>query len=129
MPKKKERCSYGECVSPAKRQGLCVKHLSEGYTGGCTVNGCVDPATGEPRELFAKGRCKPHHQRWWRSKHSESAPAPSAPVRSYGVKRVVVFTRVTEDVLKALQRAAGTQKGVYTKAQEILTAWAEAHAR
>jgi hypothetical protein len=122
-------CQYPDCTASAKKKGVCAKHFGKRYALGCTVEGCVDPKTGEAGELFAKGRCRVHYMRDRRIKEGKAAPPPDAPIRNYGQKeRIVVFTRIGKDVARAIVKASGRPKGMYEKAAEILTEWAERQA-
>lgn len=117
MAKKKtdNECYFQGCTAAVKKQGVCAKHASENYVGGCIVEAC-------DREVFAKGRCKAHYMRKYRS--SPGKP-DDKPVRGYGQTRFEVFTRIPEADAEIILKAAGRKDGMYEKAAEILTAWAK----
>ncbi len=121
QPKQAMECQKPGCERPARKKGVCLEHYAENYVAGCTVDGCTE-------ELFAKGRCKAHYMRKYRKTKGESAPPADAPVRAYGQERFDVFTRIPKEAADVILRVAGRRDGMYEKAQEILTDWAERHA-
>jgi hypothetical protein len=107
------------CQEAAKRQGVCKEHFKANYVAACTVDGCE-------HELFSKGRCRAHYMRHYRSRIGESSPPQSAPMRPYSrTERFEVFTRIPTDVAEVILKAAGRRDGMYEKAAEILSNWAQ----
>lgn len=114
-------CIVPGCNNPARKKGICLAHHQENYVGCCTVEGCT-------RNLFCRGRCKPHYMRLRRKKEGKNNLHPDAPIRGYGQELFSVFTRIPRPAADVILKAAGHREGMYAKIQEILTDWAEQHA-
>lgn len=117
----KKECNVPGCTNRAQRKGICAEHIGENYALKCTVEDCE-------KDVFAKGRCQPHYKRLYRRRNGEAAPEQARPVRNYGQKRFVVYTRIPQEAAEVILKKAGRKDGMYELAAEILTNWAARHA-